>query len=443
MSQRLNGWKAISAHFQRDRSTIMRWARVRGMPVRRVPGGKQATVYAFTDELDRWAGSAGVLEPVDGMAAEAPAPRPSHRARMAIGAMLAVAALAGAGAMAVRYRIAADPAPAMNSGFEQPKSQELATLYLRARGEWSDRTPESLGRAISQFRLLTRMDPGFAPGHVGLAESYFLAREFGGLADKEAFGEAERAIDTALRLEPDLASAHRARGFIRYWWHGDAPGAGKAFRKALKLAPGDPQTNYWYANVLSDNGQPELALGYFAKALAIQPGRTEVMVDYAWAQWEAGADDAADNILRDIEDAAANSAVYHEVLRDTRLTRGDWQGSVEAFENHARLRGKPKLIEEARALREAAAKGDQAIAATAFAYALDKAEHEPGSDHAWAATIASTSGDRGQLIAILQKALDRGERWGSAGYKRRIANRWQGDPEVIDLLSRLRRPPAQ
>lgn len=53
---RLDGWKAIGAYLGRDRSTVIRWARDRALPVHRLPGGKTATVFALRHELDRWAG---------------------------------------------------------------------------------------------------------------------------------------------------------------------------------------------------------------------------------------------------------------------------------------------------------------------------------------------------------------------------------------------------
>ena len=51
---RLDGWKAIAAHFRRDRTTVMRWAAERGLPVYRMPGGKQSSVFAYEDELRDW-----------------------------------------------------------------------------------------------------------------------------------------------------------------------------------------------------------------------------------------------------------------------------------------------------------------------------------------------------------------------------------------------------
>ena len=45
--RRIDGWKAIASYFGRDRSTVMRWMRERQLPVHRMPGGKQGTVFAF------------------------------------------------------------------------------------------------------------------------------------------------------------------------------------------------------------------------------------------------------------------------------------------------------------------------------------------------------------------------------------------------------------
>jgi serine/threonine-protein kinase len=53
-SDTLDSWKTIAAYLRRDVRTVMRWERVRGMPVHRVPGGGKAGVYAVRAELDAW-----------------------------------------------------------------------------------------------------------------------------------------------------------------------------------------------------------------------------------------------------------------------------------------------------------------------------------------------------------------------------------------------------
>ncbi len=58
--QRLDGWKAIANYLGRERTTAIRWAKERGLPVHRVPGGQIGTVYALRTELDAWLDSDGI-----------------------------------------------------------------------------------------------------------------------------------------------------------------------------------------------------------------------------------------------------------------------------------------------------------------------------------------------------------------------------------------------
>ena len=53
-SGRLDSWKKIAAHFNRDVTTVQRWERRESMPVHRHVHDKQGSVYAFRSELDAW-----------------------------------------------------------------------------------------------------------------------------------------------------------------------------------------------------------------------------------------------------------------------------------------------------------------------------------------------------------------------------------------------------
>jgi Tol biopolymer transport system component len=54
MNGRLDGWKEIAAYVNRSPRTLMRWADERGLPVRRIPGGRRQAVFARTVEIDAW-----------------------------------------------------------------------------------------------------------------------------------------------------------------------------------------------------------------------------------------------------------------------------------------------------------------------------------------------------------------------------------------------------
>ena len=54
-SERLDSWKEIATHFDRDVTTVQRWEKREGMPVHRHLHDRAGSIYAFTAELDEWA----------------------------------------------------------------------------------------------------------------------------------------------------------------------------------------------------------------------------------------------------------------------------------------------------------------------------------------------------------------------------------------------------
>jgi Tol biopolymer transport system component len=52
---RLDSWKEIAAYLKRDVTTVQRWEKREGMPVRRHLHDRMGSVYAFRAELDAWA----------------------------------------------------------------------------------------------------------------------------------------------------------------------------------------------------------------------------------------------------------------------------------------------------------------------------------------------------------------------------------------------------
>lgn len=52
--RRLESWGEIASHLRREIRTVQRWERNLGLPVHRLRVGKQASVFAYASELDRW-----------------------------------------------------------------------------------------------------------------------------------------------------------------------------------------------------------------------------------------------------------------------------------------------------------------------------------------------------------------------------------------------------
>lgn len=435
VSDRLDGWKAIGAHFNRDRTTAIRWANNRGLPVHRMPGGKRATVYAYGHELDAWlAGHPDdVAEGTDADAVVSVPERPPAAPRRArtVAALLALALLVVA---AIMWALVARPRPSA----PLPRDRALAALYVAARDDWATRRPDRIDAAIRALARVTREEPGFAPGHAALADALLLAREFGALPDAQAFAAARRAADAALRLDPGLAAAYRARGFILYWWERDPRAAGAAFRRALALAPDDAQSHFWYGNILSDNGEAEAAMRQLDAARLAQPGSVAIGTDHGWALWAAGRDAEGVARLERIARSDPDFAVVQECLSIVRLDRGDRRGYAAHLARFARLRGDRALLARAEAI--AAAPDPAAADALIRAQAEEDVRTGTRRDHVWLAYVESLQGDRAAVLRSLASAEARGEVWGDAGYVLRIARRWPGDAQIAAALAR-RRPP--
>jgi hypothetical protein len=52
--ERLDSWKAIAQYLGRDVRTVRRWESTLNLPIRRVPGGRGSSVFAYVSEIETW-----------------------------------------------------------------------------------------------------------------------------------------------------------------------------------------------------------------------------------------------------------------------------------------------------------------------------------------------------------------------------------------------------
>jgi len=324
---------------------------------------------------------------------------------------------------------------------ELPRDGIATTLFLKARDDLAQRSQGSLARSVAELKRVTQIEPDFAPAYASLADAYLLEQEAGSLPDEVAFGRAEQAAERARTLDRDLPAIYRALGFIAYWRDGDRAKSGTLFRRALSSDDSDSLTHFWFANILADNGQDADAMHEFDRARLLDPGSENIATDMAWADWLAGRDATARNQLAGIVAAHPDNAEARDCLGMVLLADGDYRGYLGALSARARLRGEPGLLARASNLNMVMARdGVPGLRSAMLRDALREQDGVPSPDHAEAAFLASIAGDRPALVSVLRLANRNREQWGSAGYRLRIASRWKGDRQVIDLLARLRAP---
>jgi tetratricopeptide (TPR) repeat protein len=435
-AERLDGWKSIAAYLKRDRTTVIRWTRERGLPVYRLPGGRTATVFALKHELDRWAGMPEVRsEPVPAPPAAIEAPAAARSRRWIAALAVAAMAIGVPATFLLRDALAAGSVEARKPALAPPHDPAIAARFLTARDLIAERRADGLERAIAELEIVVRAAPDYPLGHASLAEALVLSREFGMRRDAEAFAQARSEARAAVRLEPDLAIGHRLLGFIAYWADHDFAEADAQFRRALARDPGDALTHFWYGNVLADTGDHPAALRALNRARLLQPGSVAIRTDLAWAQWAAGQDAVAMATLRDIEKSYPDFAVMHDCLAIIALSKGDYGGYARHFARFAALKRDPALIRDADAIGRAIRRGVSAVHAEIMRQALVAVEADASRGYAWPALIASVGRQRNELRDILMLARQRRTSGGDAPLVLRVKRAWRSDPEITMLIA--------
>jgi eukaryotic-like serine/threonine-protein kinase len=139
--------------------------------------------------------------------------------------------------------------------------------YLRDMfgGGWSQAMYHA-GRAIE-------FDPGFALGHVMLAEAYCFVGLLSLMKPEAAFRQARQAAQRALALDAELAPAHAAEALVRFGRDWDWDGAESSFRRALDLDPDLASARMYYSWLLGLLGREPAAFSEAERAVASSKSR--------------------------------------------------------------------------------------------------------------------------------------------------------------------------
>ena len=124
--------------------------------------------------------------------------------------------------------------------------------------------------AADAFRQAVAIDPTYAQAWASLAQAQVLVHNWHFDSEGTAMHEADSAVQRALELDPDNATAHVALGIIHdeRWEWADAD---REFRHALELAPGDAEALDQYAQFLHDTGNTQAALPVIERANRLDP----------------------------------------------------------------------------------------------------------------------------------------------------------------------------
>jgi serine/threonine-protein kinase len=128
-----------------------------------------------------------------------------------------------------------------------------------------------LASAASLFTQAVQADPGFAAAWAKLARCHTQIHWHYYDRTDARLALAKAALDSAVRLAPELPETRAAKGFYRYWGFLDYQGAIREFEAALRLQPSNSDLLQAIALVERRRGRWEESLGRFVEALRYDP----------------------------------------------------------------------------------------------------------------------------------------------------------------------------
>lgn len=187
-------------------------------------------------------------------------------------------------------------------------------------------------QAIAQFDLAIKNDPRYALAYADQSHALTaLAVAFlEGAPAQKAYSQARVAANKGLALDPELAAAYGARGFLLLYADFDWTGARAAYQQALRLAPNDGPSLFTHGQLSAMLGHPEQAVALTRQALATDP------LHATWYNWLAGYLAGLGRL--DEADAAVHKALglqptavgYHQQLTLIDILRGDATAALAA-----------------------------------------------------------------------------------------------------------------
>ncbi len=297
--RKLVSWKAIAEYLGCDARTAKRWELDRRMPVHRAPGVKRSGVFAYAAELEEWLhpSTRPALASAQGTPSETPTPATKEAEAPAasltlrlrqissgwrLWGLLSAGVILVAAALIFTTRQSPESlAVASTAASSHNVPADAEQMFLRGRYYWNLRTADSLTKAIEAYTQAVVKYPSYAEAYAGLAEAYDLLPQFAYADPGKSFTRANESADKAIGLNPNLASAHRAKGFALFFWDWDIVGSDAEFRRALALDPGSAQTHQWYASTLQARSENVECLKQIDEALRLDPASAAIATDAA------------------------------------------------------------------------------------------------------------------------------------------------------------------
>ena len=188
--------------------------------------------------------------------------------------------------------------PGEREALRRPEtSAECYEYFLRGRRLVHRFDRAALETAKPMFERAIELDPGYAPAHAGLADVHSWFYEWWG-GDEADLAAADRASRRALELAPDLSEANASRGFVLSLrrQYGEAA---RAFDESIRLNPNSYEAHYLYARSSFASGDIAKSADQFRRASEVRQEDFQSLVLLAQSLRKLGREEEANEANRE------------------------------------------------------------------------------------------------------------------------------------------------
>ena len=218
-------------------------------------------------------------------------------------------------------------------GKNEPTSSVAAhNAYLQGHSYFQRRSLEDYAKAVGFFDQAIHLDPEYAVAYAERSEAWSWIGDLKAEQQEAAWSKAASDAESAVAIEPELAGAHAALGWVRFFVQWRIADGLAELRRAQQLAPWNPTANDLLARVMVYLGQFDEAEKLARQAIERDPLAYQARASLARLLFIQGKLDEADASAQKAAELQPTAAGNHRWQVFVAMQRGDGEAALREAE---------------------------------------------------------------------------------------------------------------
>src|SRR5882724_795850 len=208
------------------------------------------------------------------------------------------------------------------------KNVEAHNAYLQGHFYFERRNLDDYRKSVGFFEQATQIDPDYALAYAERSEAWAWIGDLSSEKQKEAWAASGSDAEKAVAIDPNLAEAHAALGWVRFFIEWKFAEGLAELRRAQQLSPWNPTANDLMARVVVYLGQFQEAEKLARQAIELDPLSYQARTSLARILFTEGKLDEADASARraaELQPTAAGSPRWQVFVA---IQRGDGEAAL-------------------------------------------------------------------------------------------------------------------